>query len=240
MDKDGQGPPPPYQNRLLQLADTSDRLLLEPHLEYLNMKQGDVCIEQMAPLDHVYFPGTCLSSTIMPDEENGTSEIGMQGYEGLIGIPAILGADQSPHKVFLQVGGPLWRIRTAQLRQAMDQSASLRNMLLKYAHVFLIQTGQTAHVNARFKLEERLARWLLMCADRVGPQLSLTHDYLAYMLGVRRSGVTNGIHILEGDGLITSTRGLLVIRNRAGLEVLAGRSYGIPEAEYARVIGPLR
>jgi hypothetical protein len=79
-----------------------------------------------------------------------------------------------------------------------------------------------------------------MCADRLGPQLSLTHDYLAYMLGVRRSGVTNGIHILEGEGLITSTRGLLVIRSRAGLEALAGRSYGIPEAEYARVIGPLR
>jgi hypothetical protein len=181
-----------------------------------------------------------LASSVIPDQINGTSEIGMNGYEGLVGVPVLLGADQSPHKVFMQVGGPVRRIRVAPLRQAMDRSTSLRALLLRYVQVFLMQTAETAHVNARFKLEDRLARWILMSADRLGPQIALTHDYLSYMLGVRRPGVTAALHVLEGERLITSLRGLVVVRDRGGLEAQAGRSYGVPETEYERLIGPWR
>jgi CRP-like cAMP-binding protein len=227
------------RNRLLQALVDTDHALLKPYLERLRLEKGDVCIKPSQPITHVYFLEAGLGSTVMSDEGKGTSEIGMQGFEGLIGVPALLGADFSPHKVFMQIGGPLQRIATAPLREAMDRSASLRALLLRYANVFLLQTGQTAHVNARFTLEERLARWLLMAADRVGPQVALTHDYLSFMLGVRRSGVTMALHVLEGERLITSARNLIIIRDRPGLESWAGGSYGIPEVEYERLIGPL-
>jgi CRP-like cAMP-binding protein len=176
----------------------------------------------------------------MPDEVHGTSELGMQGYEGLIGVPAILGSDKSPHKVFLEVGGRTQRIAVLRLHQAMDQSRSLRDLLMRYVHVFLIQVGQTAYVNARFNVEQRLARWVLMSMDRLGGQIPLTHEYLSFMLGVRRAGVTTALHLLEGELLIKSTRGLITVLDRAGLEARARGSYGMPETEYERLIGPWR
>jgi CRP-like cAMP-binding protein len=224
------------RNRLLRLLAETDLELLRPDLEQVRLGTGDTCIEQYRPIEYVYFLESGLSSSVFPDEINGTSELGVQGYEGLIGVPAVLGVDQSPHKVFMQAGGTARRIAVDPLRQAMDRSASLRDLLLRYAHVFLIQTGQTAHVNARFNLEDRLARWLLMAADRLGPRLSLTHEYLSYMLGVRRPGVTNALHILEGKRLIDATRRTIIIRDREGLRAQAGGSYGVPEAEYERVI----
>jgi CRP-like cAMP-binding protein len=122
----------------------------------------------------------------------------------------------------------------------MDGSAPLRELLMRYVHVFRLQTAQTAHANARFQLSSRLARWLLMAADRLGPQLSLTHEYVAYLLGVRRSGVTDALHVLEGKHLIRSSRGLITICDRGGLEAQAGMSYGAAEEEYRRLIGALR
>jgi CRP-like cAMP-binding protein len=229
----------PGENRLLQLLSGADADRLRPHLERVALAKGYVCIVHDAPIAHVYFLESGLGSSVFPDEVNGTSEIGMQGYEGLIGVPALLGADQSPHQVFMQVEGSAQRIAVDALKAAMDESPSLRCLLLLYAQVFLVQTAQTAHVNARFGLSERLARWILMAADRLGPRLGITHEYLAYMLGTRRAGVTDGLHILEGKHLIRSTRGLIVISDPDGLRDLAGQSYGVPEAEYRRLIGPL-
>jgi CRP-like cAMP-binding protein len=228
------------RNRIFQVLLASDFALLEPGLEHVHLERDHVCIEVSTPIEYVYFPEGGLASSVIPDQINGTSETGMIGYEGLVGVPVLLGADQSPHKVFMQIGGPARRIRVAPLRQAMDRSASLRALLLRYVQVFLMQTAETAHVNARFKLEDRLARWILMSADRLGPKVALTHDYLSYMLGVRRSGVTSALHVLEGERLITSLRGLVVVRDRVGLEAQAGRSYGVPETEYERLIGPWR
>jgi CRP-like cAMP-binding protein len=222
------------------MLPASDLALLEPDLERVQLERNYVYIEVSKPIEYVYFLEGGLASSVIPDQINGTSEVGMQGYEGLVGVPVLLGADQCPHKVFMQVGGPVRRIRVAPLRQAMDQSASLRALLLLYVQVFLMQTAETAHANARFKLENRLARWILMSADRLGPEIALTHDYLSYMLGVRRPGVTEALHVLEGERLIKSRRGLVVIRDRAGLETQAGRSYGAPETEYERLIGPWR
>jgi CRP-like cAMP-binding protein len=225
-------------NRLLQKVSEADCGLFQPHLEAVTLKINDVCIEPGAPITYVYFLEGGLSSSVMPDEPRGTAELGLQGYEGLIGVPAILGADQSPHKVFMEVGGPAQRIEVEPLRQAMDQSASLRKLLLLYAHVFLIQVGQTAYANARYTLDERLARWILMSADRLGAHVSLTHEFLSFMLGVRRAGVTSALHMLEGEHLIKSTRAKIEVLDRGGIEKRAGRSYGVPEAEYERLIGP--
>jgi hypothetical protein len=113
-------------------------------------------------------------------------------------------------------------------------------MLLRYVQTVLVQNAQSAATNAHHRVEARLARWLLMCHDRIeGDEIALTHEFIGMMISAERSGVTITLHILEGAGMIRSTRGRVTIRNREMLEELAGDSYGVPEAEYRRLIGPL-
>jgi CRP-like cAMP-binding protein len=122
------------------------------------------------------------------------------------------------------------------LTRILDKNAALRRSLLRYCHTFLVQTANTAFVNGSRRLDERLARWLLMAHDRIGrDELPLTHEFLGIMLGVRRAGVTVGLRQLEDRGLIVTQRGQVTINDRSGLETLAASAYGLPEAEYERV-----
>jgi CRP-like cAMP-binding protein len=123
------------------------------------------------------------------------------------------------------------------LSSALETSATLRTLLLRYSQAFSIQVAFTALCNGRYTIEERLSRWLLMCHDRVdGDTIPVTHDFLALMLGVRRAGVTIALQILEGDHILKATRGRIEIRDRAELLQTAGGSYGLPEAEYERLM----
>jgi CRP-like cAMP-binding protein len=119
----------------------------------------------------------------------------------------------------------------------MEERPSVHRLLLRYAHALNVQTSSTAFANANHTLEMRLARWLLMCRDRIdSDDIEITHDFLAMMLGVRRPGVTTTLHVLEGNRLIRSTRGMVTIRDRKRLEALADDAYGLPEREYARLM----
>jgi CRP-like cAMP-binding protein len=123
------------------------------------------------------------------------------------------------------------------LKDTIDERPSLHRLLLRYAQALNVQTSVTAFANANHTLEMRLARWLLMCHDRLdGDDIEITHEFMAMMLGVRRAGVTTSLHILEGNRLIRSTRGLVTVRDRDGLEKLADDAYGLPEAEYVRLM----
>ena len=120
----------------------------------------------------------------------------------------------------------------------MDANPTLRLFFLHYVQALLIQTSHTALANAQAQIEERLCRWLLMCHDRVdGDDLPLTHEFLATMLGVRRAGVTTAVHALEGRGLIRAERSSIQVLDREGMEVRADGTYGIPEADYERLVG---
>ena len=153
-------------------------------------------------------------------------------------MPILLGTDRTPHECFIQTPGAGLRIRADDLRQAMAASASLHQHLLRFVQAFMIQMGQAALANGCHILEQRLARWLLMCHDRVdGDDLATTHEFLSLMLGVRRAGVTEALQGLEDRGLISTKRGLVTVLDRAKLEGVADDSYGVPEAEYARLIG---
>ena len=124
---------------------------------------------------------------------------------------------------------------------ALAASATLRTTLLRYAQALSVQVSFTALSNAVHQIDERLARWILVCDDRIASgELALTHQYLSVMLAVRRPSVTTALHVLEGNGLIRAARGLITIRDRAGLEDFAGDAYGKAEREYERLLGPLR
>ncbi|MES2473843.1 MAG: Crp/Fnr family transcriptional regulator, partial [Pseudomonadota bacterium] len=165
-------------------------------------------------------------------------EVGIIGNEGMTGIPVLLGTDRGIHETFIQTAGQGWRISADALRAAMDKSASLRRHLLHYAHVMTTQMASTALANARFKIDERLARWLLMAEDRAdGSTIHLTHELLAVMLGSRRAGVTHALNEFQKRGVIQTRRGIIEILKREALEETANGSYGAAEAEYRRLFG---
>jgi hypothetical protein len=161
----------------------------------------------------------------------------MIGHDGLSGLAVILGGSESPFGVSVQKAGTAYRIASDELQAASAASRTLHAFMLQYAQVFLTQTAETARANARFTVEQRVARWLLMAHDRTdADDIEVTHGFLARMLGVRRPGVTIATHVLEGDHLISARRGHIRVIDRPGLEALAGTSYGLPEAEHQRLI----
>jgi CRP-like cAMP-binding protein len=227
------------RNGLLSALSPEDFALLQPHFERVQLGERDTLVVANEPVEHIHFPEGGVVS-IVADHEDGPIEVGVFGREGMSGTAFLLGADQTPHRTFVQVeGGPSLRIDATALRNAWRESETLQTMLLRFVQVFTIQAAQTAAANAQYDLPERLARWLLMCHDRLeGDNILLTHEFMSMMLAVRRSGVTVTLHVLEGSGAIRSTRGNVEIKNRARLEELAGDSYGLAENEYRRLIGP--
>lgn len=189
------------------------------------------------PIKHMFFPETGLAS-ITALASGSAVEVGIIGREGLVGAtPVLLGADRTPHNVFIQSPGEMLSIGTEALCAAVTLSASLHRLLLRSLQVQFVQTAQTAFVNATYTIDIRLARWLLMCRDRLGSdELHLTHEFLSMMLGVQRSSTTLAVQALEGRRLIKARRGRIMILDRSGMEAVADDGYGLPEAEYARLI----
>ena len=164
-------------NRLLAALSTADDALISPLLEPVALKQNEVLFETGQPIEHVHFFEGGLSSEIAMNPHDKRIEVGCVGREGLSGLPVLLGVDETPHRSFMQVGGPALRIGSRDLQQAMDMSASLRALLLRYVHVFMIQVAATALSDGRNTIEQRVARWLLMSHDRIGSdELPLTHE----------------------------------------------------------------
>ncbi|MCJ2127601.1 Crp/Fnr family transcriptional regulator [Methylobacterium sp. E-045] len=225
------------RNRLLKAMTSDDFALVQPHLQLVDLPIKYALIEPDIPVPHLYFLESGISSATMKGAE-GHVEVGLAGWEGLSGaVPVLLGNDRIPHDNFMQVAGHGLRIGTEALCAAVEESPSLRTLLLRYVQTEFVQARQTAYVNATYTTELRLARWLLMCHDRVdGDDLPVKHEFLAVMLGVQRTGVTLALQVLEGAGRIRGRRGRITVTNRELLEQLAGDSYGAAEAEYARLI----
>jgi CRP-like cAMP-binding protein len=227
-------------NILLDALAAADRALLEPHFQRVKLERELVLVQPDEPIKHVYFPEGGIASITSTSSEIGVTEIGIFGRDGMSATSLLLGTDRSPHKTFVQVDGSFaLRIDAARFLEVVESSVTLRQTMLRFVQTLLIQTGQSAVANARYQIEARLARWLLMCHDRAdGDEIALTHEFMAIMIGAQRSGVTVALHILEGSGMIRSKRGRVIIRDREKLEELAGESYGPAEAEYRRLIAP--
>ncbi len=226
-------------NIILSRLTSADAELLAPHLEPIELPLRKSLEQRDKEIEHVYFVEHGLASVVAKSRADGRSiEVGVIGCEGVTALPLILGTDRSPHDTFMQVAGDGQRISADNFRRAMAASNTLRDRLLLWAHVLSVQIAQTAFANGRSKIEDRLARWLLMAHDRLGgDELALTHEFLAVMLGVRRPGVTLALKLLENDGLIVAKRGLVTIIDREGLIEAVNGVYGAPKAEHRRVFG---
>ncbi len=225
-------------NRMLTALEPQDFALLAPHLERVDLPAQFCIAEPRKKLDHVYFLETGIGAVMTVSTNGQTAEAGMFGWEGFVPTATIVGDDEVPYRVEINVAGSGYRVPIEAMRQATMQSTSFQVPLIKYMHVFATQVAYTALANIRYLLDQRLARWILMCHDRLrSDEMAITHDYIALMLGARRPGVTTSLHVLEGHRLIRSVRGSIVVLNRAGLEKFAAGSYGVPEEEFERLIG---
>ena len=211
------------RNNLLQALSANDLALLQPHLEGVELERGDVIVEPNKPIQHVVFPEDAIISIVASTSGGRRIEVGIIGRDGVTGTSILHGADTTPHEIFTQVPGSALRMAADDLRTAIRTSSSLHGRLLRYAEAFNVQIAYTALSHGSYTIEERLARWLLMCHDRVdGDDLPLVHEFLSMMLGVRRSGVTIAVQTLEATGMIKATRGHINVRDRAKLEEAAG------------------
>lgn len=227
-------------NLLLNALSADDLALLKPSLTREKVERLQVLQPANQPIDKVYFLEGGIASVVTISPHDGRTEFGIFGREGLSSTSVLMGVDRSPYEVFIQVDGTTALcIDSVRLQTAMDESRSLRMRLLAFVQVSMIQAASCAVGNAHHLLEARLARWLVMCHDRVdGDEILLTHEFMAIMIASQRSGVTVTLHVLEGIGAIRSKRGRVTIVDREKLEDLAGDAYGEPEREYRRLIGP--
>jgi CRP-like cAMP-binding protein len=229
-------PPRRQGNLLLAALSPGDLSLLRPHLQSIVLPVRHEMEAPNVSIPNVFFMEDGVASVVAISAGQHI-EIGLIGREGMTGTAIVLGNHRSPHATYIQVAGEGQRISAARLRTAMAASGAMRALFLKYVQAFTIQTAHTAIANGRAKLDERLSRWLLMAQDRIGhADLPLTHEFLALMLGVRRAGVTDAISVLEGDKIIRAVRGKITVLDRKRLEAKARESYGVPEAEYRRLI----
>ena len=221
-------------NQLLSRLSPDDAAILAPHLEDHALAQGDIIVAAGDPFTHAWFPDTAVLSVINQLSDGSGVEIGTIGNEGFVGIGAMLNAPNSLHLTLAQIPGKAQRIAIAQLEYAREQSDSLRYALNRYTCAFIGQISQTAACNARHDIEQRCARWLLMSHDRVGDTdtFRLKHEYLAIMLGVRRSGVTIAAGALQERGLIRYRRGIIRIVDRAGQEERACECYQVVRDQF--------
>jgi CRP-like cAMP-binding protein len=227
------------RNCLLSGLAPTDYGLLQPYLEAVPFTKDMVLEESDEPFKHAFFPNTGITSIMAITRTGDRIEAGLFGREGMSGTPILLGADRSPLKTIIQIPGEGYRIDVGALRGAIEQSRALHMYLLRFCQAMVAQTAFTTLANVSHPVEVRLARWLLMAHDRTdGNDVGLTHEYMSVMLAVRRPSVTAALHILEGNHFIETARGMVMIRDRAGLEEFSDGSYGRPEAEYTRLIGP--
>jgi CRP-like cAMP-binding protein len=223
-------------NRLLDALSPEDLGRILPHLERIPLP---VRLSLHAPgkrIEFVLFPDRGMVSVVASPEDGVLVEVGVIGREGLVGVPALVGAETSPHEIFVQVAGSGWRMKVDAMRAEVERSPAFRDVLFRYAQYFLIQVAQTAACNARHPLEARLARWLLMARDRLDTDaMPLTQEFLAIMLGVQRPGVSLAAGALQRAGAIRYTHGRITVADRARLEAASCECHGIVRREFDRL-----
>jgi CRP-like cAMP-binding protein len=227
----------PLANRLLALLPTEELDLWRPLFEAVSLPLGQSLYGSGAPLSHAYFPTSAIVSLLYTTVSGASAEIAVVGHEGMLGTPIFMGGGSSPSRAVVRSAGFALRLPAAALREAFGRSAGVMQVLLRYTQALIAQVAQIAVCNRHHSLDQQLCRWLLLSLDRLpGPEIAVTQELIAHMLGVRREGVTESALSLQRDGLISYRRGRILVLDRPGLEKRSCECYAVVKAEYDRLL----
>ncbi|RZL65771.1 MAG: Crp/Fnr family transcriptional regulator [Variovorax sp.] len=223
------------QNHLIETLPPADRDRLLALCKPVQLLFGDVLCQPGDTLRHVHFPVDGFISLLANTDDHPGLEVGMVGREGMLGVHMALGVARAPLHALVQGEGMAWRASASVFREALAHSAPLRRLVGRYTYVMMLQQSASAGCLRYHLIAPRLARWLLMTQDRAHTErFRVTQDFMAYMLGVRRVGVTAAARMLQDGGLIRYARGDLTVLDRSGLEAAACSCYATDAASYAR------
>jgi CRP-like cAMP-binding protein len=233
--------PPPFDrtdNDLLAALPAKVYERLMPHLVRLSFKIGDVMYEPGERLKQVYFPTTCMVSLTYTMSNGASAEMAVVGPEGMVGFAVFMGGGSTPNRAILQTSGDALRMHAGVLKEEFGRGNALQQILLRYAQALITQMSQTAVCNRHHSLEQQMCRWLLLSQDRLrSPELAMTHELIASMLGVRRETVSHAAKRLQAVGLIRYEHGHITILKRRGLETMVCECYRVIKDEYERLLG---
>lgn len=226
-------------NQLLTALPDQDYQRLVPHLEEDSLTLGKILYKPGEPILQVYFPNRVMVSLVTLMTNGSTTEVGMVGKEGMVGIPVFLGDGMAINQAVVQLEGTAMKLDASILKREFDRGGRLQRLLLCYTQTLLNQVSQTAACNRQHRLEKRLARWLLSAQDSISAsELRLTQEFLGNMLGTRRATVTIAAGKLQEAGAIRSYRGKITILNRELLETMACECYSVVKQECDRLLYP--
>jgi|SRR5579871_4673104 len=224
------------QNLLLSVLQQNGGPDLFPSMELLHLGIRHVLYEPDVPIEYVYFPVDSVLSMLANMEQGIEIEVGTVGNEGMVGLPLFLGSDTTPGRAFSHVPGYAYRLPAAAFKESIQRPSQLTKVLHRYTQALMVQISQGTGCNRVHPDSERCARWLLQTHDRVGmDEFSLTQEFLAQMIGVRRATVSETAAKLQANGLISYSRGIVRIIDRKRLEEASCACYGVVRKEYDRM-----
>ncbi len=228
----------PMANRLLAALDKVEFERLQPDLELMSLSLGQVIYESGTQMTHVYFPTDCIISLLYLMENGSTAEIGVTGYEGVVGIALFMGGQTTPNRAVVQSAGNAYKMSAKSLQAEFIKGGTFQQSLLRYTQALITQISQTAVCNRLHSVEQQLCRWLLLSYDRLhSDKLVMTHNLIANMLGVRREGITLAAKQLQERGVISYVRGTITLLDRPKLEATVCECYQVVKSEYDRLLG---
>ncbi len=227
----------PQKNHLLAALAGEEWHRWQPLLEPVELPLGYVLYESGATMTHMYFPTTAIISLLYVIENGASAEIAVVGNDGLVPVSMFMGGGSTPSRAVVQSAGQGFRLNAKDMKKEFDRGGAVLHLVLRYTQALITQMSQTAVCNRHHALDQQLCRWLLLSLDRLeGPDLVMTQELIANMLGVRREGVTESASKLQNAGLIRYARGRITVLDRPGLEQRSCECYGVVKKEYDRLL----
>ncbi len=214
-----------FANTILSSLPESEVNSLNPYLEFQELPLHTVLVDPDEPVRYAYFLHTGAASSVVPTSEGRSVEVGLVGKSGVVGMTLAFGVSKSNLRIAMQFAGSGHRIKAEDLQRVLPGTPHLQNSMCRFTLLQAMQAAQTAACNRLHNLEQRLARWLLMTEDRVGPEFVITQEYLAELLGTGRPSVSLAASQMQKTGAIRYSRGLMRIVNRGLLEKMSCECY---------------